>query len=502
MGDVAVGVIPFAVSEDKSASELGGAAPLVQNVIQDSAGAMRRRPGISAWPRFSASYASGSPVLAMLPFKGYLVYVTADRKIHAISQLGALNELTDSIWVDRLAGGGRPMMVAGRALLAIAGGDTIQKWDGVAAYTSRLTNAHAGGDPPPASFLSAIAQRLVAQLPGKDGEIWWSGPLEDWENWDMTTSGGASSLIAYAKPDPLVAIADNTNELFAFGTETIQVYTPSALQIDENDPNNLLDFALARTQNVGTSAPYSIVAKDDVFGLIDRHRRALLTDARSFTDISAKVAKVLRGLERVDDAWGFRLRFGRFDCLVWMFPTDGFGLIWDANTGNWSEWREGNVGTDAVTITSAYNWPEEGVFLVGMSDGSICQLDDASSLDLTKNIAVKMETGFISRGTPAQKACRTAIFQFKRTWVDLPAPDGGELSSTGLSRSGHVRISYRDNQGPWRVLRDFRLSESATPAVTIRSVGVYRTRQWRVEYTGEDEIELVSAHEEYELLGV
>jgi len=496
MGEVASGRINFAISEDKSASELGGASPLVWNAIPDSRGVMKRRPGIVAWDPFDSSYASGSAVIGMVAFgTGTLVYVTEDRKQHAITTAGGLTELSSSDTATLLDGGGRPCFVPGRNMLAIAGGGAIQKWVG-AGLSARLENTEGDDLPPIATSACAIAERLVVQPPGKSGLIWWSGPLEAWENWDLTTEGGAGYLQANARPDPLLWIADNTNEVFTFGTETIQAYTPGALQVDENDPYNLLDFALARTQNIGTRSPYSVVAYDDVFGLIDRRKRAILTDARTHTDIGRQVSNSLRDMERVDNAWGFRMRLGEFDCLVWMFPTDGLGLCWSIDSKTWCEWRQGAAGGDPVTVTSAYDWAEEGLMLVGMSDGTIARLDESAVSDLGTHIKVQIVSGFVDHGTSATKGCRAVSFRFKRTWAELAA------DASGLSPSGHVRISYRDDQGDWEILEDVELEDDPEPNVIIRSVGVYRTRQWKVEYTGMDQLELVSAEETYELLGV
>jgi hypothetical protein len=494
MGAITRAPINFTASEDQSASELGGAAPLVVNAVADDARVVRRRPGISAWSPFDSSYASGSPVIGMVPYgPSRLVYVTEDRKIHSITTAGALTELSSDDTDTMLDGGGRPSMVAGRSMLAMAGGGFIQKWTG-AGLSERLQNTSSSFDPPLAVSIGAIARRLVAQIVGNSGEIWWSGPLDAWENWDMTSTGGSSFISSAAKPDPLVYMRENTNEVFCFGPETTQVFAPSALQVDANDPNNLLDFAPVRTQAIGTVSPYGIVQLDDMFGMPDRHKRIIITDARTFKDISKQVATVLAGLSRIDDAWGFRMRFDRFDTIVWIFPTDNVGLIWDANTGNWSEWRQGDEGDDDIGITSAYHWPEENVFLVGMSDGSIAQLDANSNADLDEPIRVEIKSGFSTRGTTSMKACRRVTFQFRRTWEEL------EADSSGLSPSGHVRISYRDKQGAWKILKDIELSTDSDPCVVIPSVGVYRTRQWRIQYTGEDELQLVSADEELEIL--
>jgi hypothetical protein len=44
------------------------------------------------------------------------------------------------------------------------------------------------------------------------------------------------------------------------------------------------------------------------------------------------------------------------------------------------------------------------------------------------------------------------------------------------------------------------LSTTPFPVVALRSLGNYRIRQYKIEYTGSDELQLVSAQEEYEIL--
>jgi hypothetical protein len=325
---------------------------------------------------------------------------------------------------------------------------------------------------------------------------------------------------------------DNTNEVYAFGTETIQVYAPSSLNIDPNDPNNILDFAPARTMNIGTVSPHSIIAIDDTFAMLDRNRRFILTDARTYTDISAPVAQILRDMKSIADVWGFRMRFGRFDCIVWMFPTDGFGLIYDMKSARWSEWRERGVQSydysgspvhtgsavsrladHPVSITSAYNWAEKGMFLLGLSNGTIAALDDTSPTDLAfddtstdtpynsaTSIKVEVQSGHIDHGSTEQKHCKTLLLKLRRTFSPL-APTGTMPANVLQSPSGVLRVSKRDDQGAWKLVKEVALSDSRAPSVQMRSLGVYRSRQWKLEYSGLDEIQIVSAQEEFEILG-
>jgi hypothetical protein len=519
MAKTELAAISFSGSEDKSASELGGATPLVVNAIPDATGALRRRPGVVPWPGFDDATGGGSSlggaIVGMIPFGEFLVFVTESRGMFALRPGVSIGVLSDiSTPTSILAGTARPSLLSARTMVLAAGGQQIQKWTGTG-LSQRLQNLGDWVDPAPAypppdgSFLSAIAQRLVVQVPGASGQIHWSGPLEAYENWDYAL-GGAGYLQAAAKPDPLVAMFDNTNEVFAFGKDTIQVFAPGALSIDPLDTNNVIDFQPSRTQNIGTISPYSIVAVDDNFALLDSKRRFILTDGRTYQDIGKPVSQILRDLESIEDCWGFRMRFGRFDCVVWFFPTDGFGLTYDMAAQKWSEWRTGGVNEGPLLITSAYDWSEMGLYLVGTSEGVICQLNDGAASDIAFadsifGVPIKVEviSGFIDHGTMSQKHCRTLLLKFKRTTSKIASitnPVYVGYNST-LDMSGHVRLWMRDDQGPWQHVQDIELSEDPNPCEQIRSLGVYRTRQWRVEYTGADEIQLVGAQEEYEVLG-
>ena len=524
MGESQTAPIIFSGSEDKSTTELGGAMPLVVNAIPDATGALRRRPGVVPWSDFDdatwSDTALWGAIVAMIPFGDTLVFVTDARGVFALTLGTSVAALSSASTPDSiLAGTGRPSMLAARRMVLIAGGQQIQKWDGATALSQRL--AQTGAEPPPpdysipdypppdAAFIAAIAQRLIAQPDDGSGNIHWSGPLENYENWDYAV-GGAGYVQAAAKPDPLVAIFDNTNEIFAFGKNTIQVFDPGSLSIDATDASNVLDFAPSRTINIGTISPHSIVAVDDMFALLDSRRRFILTDARTYQDIGKPVTQIVRDLTSIEDCWGFRMRFGRFDCVVWFFPTDGFGLTYDMDTELWSEWRTGGVNEGPLTITSAYDWSEMGLYLVGTSEGQICRLEDGAAADIAFadgdfGVPIKVESisGFTDHGTMEQKHCRTLLLKFKRTTskiASVASPSQAGYNST-LDMSGHVRLWYRDDQGPWQHVQDIELSEDPNPCEQIRSLGVYRTRQWRVEYTGADEIQLVGAQEEFEVLG-
>lgn len=490
MSDSATEEIRFWASEDRSSDPLTGAMPLSVNVIADLSNALPVRPGVSAWTEFpdvdvAPAGVYGSPVIGMVAWKEFLVWVTADRKIRAKPVGGDILELSDASDTDTLLDGSlRPSFVPGRDLLVIAGGGAIQKWTG-RGLSARLTNTGAGGDPPDTNQVVAVAQRLIAAVNGASGQLWWTGPLEEYENWDMST-GGASYIQASAKPDPVIALSDNTNEVFAWGPETLQVFAPANLAIDANDPNNVLDFAPARAANIGVVARDSICPVDDNFIALDKLRRIILTDGRTYSDLSAQVSRLLRDFDVVEDCWSFRMRYSKWDCIVFIFPTVGRGLIYNAKSARWSEWicsTDGDIPRP-IPITSAYHWAAQNVFLVGMEDGSIAVLDDEATTDLGKPIIVEMVSGFVTHGATAQKACRTLMLAFR-----------------GDAVGGKARLWRRDNLGAWILTKQIEVASTLPANMQIRSIGVYRQRQWKVRYSASDRFKLISAHEEFETLG-
>lgn len=463
--------IPFNAGQASGMEQLAGAPPAMINSLTDLGGVRRPRPGIATWSGFPSTIPHASPVDAMAVFDGYVVYVTRDRKLWAALD-GTVLSLSDATPTTKLDGGTRPVLLPTRTRLIAVGGGVPQKWSGTG------LSARLGGSPPTMSFISGIATRLVGSVADTSGIIRWSGLGESvgHETWDALNFTEAE-----ARPDPLVAVADNTNELFAFGSKTLQVFSP--------DPT--VGFAPGRALNLGLLAPGSFIAVDDTFAFLDSERRFVITDGRSFSDenvISKPIEATLRPLTAAD-CWGFRMRLDRWDACVWMFPTDGIGYIWNRRSGSWSEWRAfWETGYGAPNITSALAWPEQNLFLVGLSTGQIARLDSMAHTDLGEVLKVELVSGFVDRGTDNYKQCQAVKFTFRRGQTAGEAPV--------------VQISYRDGLGPFSSPATFSLGQPGdyTPTVEMRSEGTYRRREWKLEYTSDADLSFVGAREQFRVL--
>jgi hypothetical protein len=158
----------------------------------------------------------------------------------------------------------------------------------------------------------------------------------------------------------------------------------------------------------------------------------------------------------------------------------------------WSEWRQNaGWGWEALSITSAYYFPEENLTLVGLSDGTIGKLDPLGQTEFDRPVRIKITTGFVDRGTQEQKHC-------KHIWLRM---NRGQTGETAIS--SRVRLSWRDEPGAFTPQVSLSLGAQGDydANIPIHSLGTYRFRQWDLEYTGSARFSLSSASEDFDIIG-
>lgn len=472
---MAVAPIPFSDGQSSGNEQLAGATPLAVNAFVDSFKNVRCRPVISTWSGFPATSLSPNPIVGISSL-GSVVYCIDSLGIAYSISGGAMTSLFDGSIGSMLSiqSGYRPVMTPFRTkILASAGA-------GILSITSGGVASQLSSSAPMTTATAGIATRVVASRSDTSGIFQWSG-LGDSAHatWDALNYAEAE-----AKPDVIKTIWDNTNEVYAFGTDTLQVFAP--------DPS--AGFAPSRTLNVGILAPYSVIRIDDMFYFLDSKKRFVQTDGRTYDDKSTdRLGRTIEGLGTISDCWGFHLKQDQWDCCVWMFPTAGIGLVWDRIRDRWSEWRQygGANGWEAVSITSAHYYPTDNLILVGLSNGTIGALNPSGHEELGNPVRVKVTTGFIDRGTQEQKHC-------KHAWLRLQRGQAGQTAY-----SSRLRVSYRDAPGAFSPAVNVSLGQTADydANVSLHSLGVYRFRQWDFEYTGSAQFSLSSATEDFDIIG-
>lgn len=476
MGDVSIQRIPFGNLQASGVEELAGGSPVAMNVVVDPSGTVKRRPGLTLW---NPDVIDANGLIALHETTDGDILAVGNgppgRKIYRVSESGS-SDLSPGGQTD-VPGTLRPIIAETDALVVFAGGLDPQKLVKASFASSRL-----GGSPPQGSHVAAIASRLVMNsYAGIRSQVSYSDVAvgsvyagnEDW-----TTANAAGVFTAAARPDPVLAVHENTNEVFVFGPASLQVYAPDAG----------IFFAPVVNRELGCSAPYSVVKTDQNFAWLDHLRRFVVGNGREEQVISEPIQKTLHDMTRVDDCFGYRVVLGYLDAMVWTFPTDGRTFMFQKGA-SWSEWSlwDGNwTGFPAAAHTRRL---ETNDVLMGTTDGYIAKLDLDADTDFGDAINAYVVTGFQDRGSDAWKECRRVRFALRR----------GRTESTSEPA---ILLSWRDGLGAWEppIPISMGAAGESNPVVELWSLGVYRRRQWKLDFREAEDLTLVSASEEFQVL--
>ena len=302
----------------------------------------------------------------------------------------------------------------------------------------------------------------------------------------MTGSGG---FVAEARPDPVVALYENTNEVFVFGETTLQVFNP--------DPTFV--YAPLPTLNHGLAGPHAAIEVDQKIAFLDHRRRFVITNGRSVEYIGEPIQATLDDMPVVTDVFGYRVRTNVIDCLCWCFPTDGRTFVYQINAQSegshwalWMGWDSAKNMFKRLVVSAHHHVHKTGWNIVGLLDGRVGLLSMDASTDLGAPINAHVETGFVDRGTDLLKHCVAVHLALKR----------GEVTGALASVAPLAWLKWRDRPGPWTGEIPISLGVSGDREITVvyRSLGTYRRREWLFEFAGTDDLELTRATEVFEVL--
>lgn len=477
--------ISFGPNQEGSYDELGGASPRAINVVIDPKGVVSKRPGIAAYDSAPSGVVDADGITGLYADNtGQLFAIGGTPGARHIYKLANGNAVDLSVAPNStLRGTLRPTFAETELYLVMAGGSDIQKL-----HLQTLVSTQLAGGPPIASHVVANSSRLAANdLIVDKTKVRFSGVfqgtvdvsgMEQWTNTGLTDDGGF--FTAEARPDPVVAVHENTNEVFVWGKDNVQIFVPDASSI----------FAPAATRESGTLAPYSIIKQGQDFFWLDQHRRIVYSDGRSFQNLEGPIKRQLDELSTPSDCFGYRVFVGHIDCLVWTFPTDGRTFVYQVG-GGWSEWFgwDDEASNFKRFIANAhYLRRDGGLNVVGLTDGRVGQFSLSSFSDRGERIVAYVESGFINHDTDRLKRCKCIRFAIRR----------GSSSSASLGR-----IEYRDDTGPWNqpIFIDTGVTGDNHVMREIRSLGTYRRRQWRFVFSDTSNLSLLKVTEDFEVLG-
>lgn len=533
MPTAGVAPIPFGNLLETSGEEISGASPEAFNVIIDTRGVVRKRPGLAAYTgvapatsidangvlglyltQSKVAHTSGTAVVSGVnPGVLYAVGATVNasggghntgRNVYRIVGGTATLVGTGAANQDRLATPAaiattrfpRPTFAETEALLVIAGGAEIGKIDirpETFSAPNFTTNAayhqmsFLGGCPPLASHVFCNSSRICANDTQLDqtkvrfsdisqGIVDFSGH----ETW-APSPGAAGFFTAEARSDSIVACAENTNDIFLFGTTSLQLFSP----------DGSTTFAPSITREAGCLAAYSPTKWDDKYVFLDHLTRIVSSDGRQWEDIGVAVQTTLDGLAAPSECYSYRFNESFADCLVFRFNTDLETLVLQPGVG-WGRWALYDATSGLFTmfpVLSHHLRDDGGLNVVGLEDGTIRTLSLDNTTDLGAAIVAHVSTGFIDRDSDQLKQSVAVHLVLKRT----PTLSAGVV----------CYLEYRDElSDEWTVIDiDLGVEDGdLTPVVTIRSLGIYRRRQWRFRFADSSGLFLVRATEQFNVL--
>lgn len=463
--DISAGVV-------STADDVSSAPSRVVNFMPDVAGVQRPRPGLVA---YATTGLGASPLIALYRWKTWLVGVTADRKIWALTDglptvWTALSDATAATQLDNVL---TPVFAESPSFLYIAGGGLIQKWTGVG-LTARL-----GGSSPPTSFIINIGQRLVAIDLTNPGRFLYS----DLGEGNDATWGSLNFQTAESRPDGLVALYENTAEAALFGTSTLEIYGLST------DP--LIPYQRINTLNIGLLAAYSVVRVDSFYFLLDDKRRIIKTDGRSYENASEAIQRDLQRLMTVSDCYGYRERTDRNDCLVFVFPTERRAWAMDMGSKKWAERGiyDGVSVNGTWDVAAAAYWDALNLNVCARTATlGLSYVDTDTRTDYGSTLLSELVTGWQDFGTANRKRSARLRVVMRRGTATLGAT-GGQLEiatqNDGLGWSGFKQIDVGQPS-------DLQQSKD------LRVGGVFRRRRYWVRYSGSDELSIAGLYDDVE----
>lgn len=472
--------IPFVPSMAGSQEELAGASQAAVNVVIDGSGSVSKRPGVGQARNIATTAVDANGVIGIFDRSDgaglYIVTSDAQRSVYRLS--ASLGQFVDTGGDLSGANSKRPVFAETEGMTAIAAGSAPYK---VLPSTHVLSSL--GGSPPTCTHIVANSSRLVSNSSGENlGQLRYSdlatnGATSGHEDW-VVRINGPGFVTAEARPDAVLALGENSNELFAWGETSVQIFAPTPASV----------YAPLTTKEHGTAAPYGHVKYDQAFFWLDHKRRFVGSDGRSVQAISDPIQAQLNDMSVVSDAFGYRVMHGNTDVVVWTFPSDGRTFAYNPAAKAWSQWAGWDDSQNSWTrfiVNCHHQSPSNADNLVGTTSGKIGAIKASADDDLGGRIVAHVETGFLNRGTDSRKRCKKVCLVLRR----------GEPTGS----PSRVRIQWRDSTGPWEppIEVDMGATGDDMPVVELYSMGVYRRRQWRFTFSDAGNIALVSATEDF-----
>jgi hypothetical protein len=239
-------------------------------------------------------------------------------------------------------------------------------------------------------------------------------------------------------PDGLIAVAANFREVWAFGTNSIEVWYDSGAT----------DFPLQRIQGafneLGCAAPYSVAKMDNGMFWLGRDRRGqgMVYRANGYTGQRISTHAVewqIQQYSDISDAIAYTYQQGGHSFYVLTFPSGNATWVYDAATEAWHE-RAGWVNGDFTRHRSNCQMAFNNQIVVGdFENGNLYAFD----------LDVYADNGSIQKWLRSWRALPTGQNNLKRTAhhsLQLDCESGVGLN-LGQGSDPQVMLRWSDDGG-------------------------------------------------------
>lgn len=236
----------------------------------------------------------------------------ADGGIYKITEAGVVTQITG------VSLGALPVsFVDFGDTLYLANGGKIVKWAFADSTAAFLADVDA---PTQVTHLASLDQRLLA----REEDNWLSseaGDPTDWRGIEYTPE---------EKPDQLVGLAADWEEVALFGSRTVEFWTGTGLAADP------FERLSGTTVEHGTIAPYSISMFDQSYWFIDFMRRIIRLAVRNPQIVSNPFDADFQAIADITDCRS--LHFPLDTTVVFTFPVEDLSYAYDYKRDVWGKW--------------------------------------------------------------------------------------------------------------------------------------------------------------------
>jgi hypothetical protein len=456
--------------------DLSAAASAVVNWETDEAGIGRPRPGLAT---HAVTSAGDYPSIGLVRWKSYLINVTSDRYVRVLYDTapGAFQVVSTSDATTQIPGvAPRVTFALGDEYIYIAGGGQIVRWK--PATTPEVLSQ----SPSQVTHIAILGQRLIANDKTQASAFFWSEAGEGaWTSWPSANAANAES-----RPDPIVALAENTSELFVWGAETLQVY---AVGVDPTLP-----FDPIATTNIGLAAPYAFtrMGVEPGFAWLDNDTRIVIGDGRSATPVSDAIQRTLKRLTTISDCWMYREVRGQQASLVVRIPTERRTFVYDLKGSKWMGERnyyDAPFNTADWPVSAYAYWPPFKYHMFGSSMASVglLRFDEDSRLDIAAPIVSERVTGWQDFGTRnAKRAGRLRVTMRRGLGTQGGTP-------------GALEVRVQDDDKAWSTWKQLSLGapeDYKQYADTYGTAGIFRRRRYGIRYSNTESASVAAVHDD------